>query len=211
MMLPRLLAISNRRLQPGMDLIDWLETMAEFEIPAVLIREKDLDDRSLWRLVVEARRRLPAATRLLVSSRPDVALAAGADGVHLPAGGLPITALRKTWGGRLLYGRSTHALEEIESALREGADFVALGPIFSPLSKPDERRAMGLSALSRATRLGLPIFALGGISSAEVAEVFQAGAHGVAGIHAFRHRAAAAAMLTATQRALATIGATETE
>lgn len=210
-MLARALAISDRHLQPAFDLSDWLEAMAELEVPLVLIREKDLDDRALYSLLVEARRRLPAAARLLVSSRPDLALASGADGVHLPAHGLGITALRKAWGDRLLYGRSTHALSEIQQAKEEAADYVVFGPIHSPLSKSDSKEAMGTSALSRVSRLGPPVFALGGMIPELVPDAILAGAHGVAGIHAFRHRAAAAAMLTALQRAIATIGATQTE
>lgn len=200
-MLPRVLAISDRKGQPGEELRRWLEIQAELETPAVLVREKDLADGELFTLLVGARRLLPPETRLLVSSRPDLALAAGADGIHLPARGLPIEPIRARFGRRLILGRSAHSLSEVEAARREGADYVAFGPVFSPLSKPSAGRLAGLAGLAEATRLGLPVLALGGVRAEHLLDLASSGAYGVASIGAMRERHQAAELL-ARARAL---------
>ena len=107
----------------------------EAGIGAVQLREKDLDDRALYDLARLARSILPPAVRLLVNGRLDVALAAGADGVHLPADGVPVAPLRARFGSGPLIGRSTHTVEEVERARDEGADYVTFGPVYATPGK----------------------------------------------------------------------------
>lgn len=183
-MLPtfNLLAISDRTTLP-LPMEDWLRALAAAEIGAVQLREKDLDDRSLYELACLARSALPPAVRLLVNGRIDVALAAGADGVHLPADGLPVAPLRARFGGGVLIGRSTHRLEEVERARDEGADYVTFGPVYAT---PGKGAPAGLGELRRAAAAGIPVFALGGVTLERFEELAGTGVAGIAAIRLFQ-------------------------
>jgi thiamine-phosphate pyrophosphorylase len=180
----RLMAISDRASLPVL-FADWLRDLGEAGIGAVQIREKDLDDRSLYGLARLARAALPPAARLLVNGRLDVALAAGADGVHLPADGVPAAALRARFGGGVLIGRSTHRVEEVERARDEGADYVTFGPVYAT---PGKGAPVGVAELARAAAAGLPVYALGGVTLERLGEVAAAGASGIAAIRMFQRQ-----------------------
>ncbi len=180
-----LLAISDRRAWGDAweeELPRWAARLAAAGVGALQLREKDLSDRALYELARRARAALPPPRRLLVNGRLDVALAAGADGAHLPADGVPIRALRARFGPGVLLGRSTHALAEVERAREEGADYAVFGPVFAT---PGKGPAVGLAALGRAAAGGLPVYALGGITLERLAAVAESGAAGVAGIRLF--------------------------
>lgn len=123
-----------------------------------------------------ARRGGPA--RVIVNRRLDVALAAGADGVHLGFDALAPADARALLGPAAEVGVSAHAPEEIDAGC--GASYAHLAPVFAPLSKPGSRPPLGLAALARACARGLPVFAQGGIRPERVREVVAAGAAGVA-------------------------------
>ena len=178
----RLLAISDRSSLP-LPMADWLRGLGAAGVGAVQIREKDLDDRALFGLARLARAALPPRTRLLVNGRVDVALAAGAGGVHLPADGVPVAALRARFGPGVVIGRSTHRVEEIERARDDGADYVTFGPVYDT---PGKGPAVGLAELSRAAAAGLPVYALGGVTLERLGELAAAGASGVAAIRMFQ-------------------------
>jgi len=120
---------------------------------------------------------------LLVNDRVDVALASGADGVHLPSDSFPSAAARRLLGPQARIGRSTHAAAEAEEALDEGADYVVLGPIFPTPSKEGFGPPLGVAALT-ALRRGSRVLAIGGIDATNAGETRAAGAHGVAVIRA---------------------------
>ena len=96
----------------------------------------------LLALVERARTILPASTAVLVNGRVDVALAAGADGVHLPSDSLPASEIRRRFGGGILIGVSTHRFEEVVAAREAGADYVTFGPVWPtrPVKHAEERR-----------------------------------------------------------------------
>lgn|GEM_PF-254282 len=189
----RLLAISQLATLPGAGesgpgdrASGWFAALAAAGVDALQLREKHLDDRSFYQLARSARAALPAPALLLVNGRADVALAAGADGVHLPADGVPATAVRARFGGGLLIGVSTHRLEEVERARRDGADYVVFGPVYPTPAKAGYGAPAGPRALARAAALGIPVYALGGVTLDRFAEVAAAGAAGVAGIRLFQ-------------------------
>jgi thiamine-phosphate pyrophosphorylase len=165
---------------------DWLRALATAGIGAVQIREKDLEDGALYDLARLARDVLPPITRVLVNGRLDIALAARADGAHLPADGLPAAPLRARFGPDVLLGRSTHSLEEVERARAEGMDYVAFGPVYAT---PGKGEPTGLEVLAQAAGLGVAVYALGGVTLERFGELAAAGAAGVAAIRLFQHSA----------------------
>ena len=123
--------------------------------------------------------------RLIVNDRVDVALAAGADGVHLGPDDLPVTAARSIMGPRALIGFSAGTPDEARDAEKSGADYLGTGAIYATSSKADAGPAIGVAglvAVCRATRL--PVVAIGGIGQGGAAPCIAAGAAGVAVITA---------------------------
>jgi thiamine-phosphate pyrophosphorylase len=150
----------------------------------VQVRDKELPARELIAVV---RRAMEVAQIVLVNSRVDVALAAGAAGVHLPAGSIAASEWRAIAPAGFLIGVSGHTLEDVVLAEREGADYVVFGPVFAPLSKTSELPARGLEELGRVSRaVKIPVLALGGITWENAPSCVDAGAAGVAGITMFR-------------------------
>ena len=167
-------------------LLSAIEEALRAGVKAVQLREKDLSAAELLPLARELREltRLYAA-RLLINDHIDLALAVHADGVHLGGHSLPTDVVRHMVGPNLLIGVSTHSHAEITLAARLGADFVTFGPVYATPSKAAFGAPQGLSALSQACLVSsLPVFALGGMTTSKVAEVLQAGAHGIALISA---------------------------
>ena len=149
----------------------------------VQIRERALEGRALLAQVdalARAARRASPRVRVIVNRRVDVALAAGADGVHLGLDALDPPEARRLLGAGALVGVSCHGPAEVARARERGADYAHLAPIFTPLSKPAGRPPLGLEALARAAALGLPVLAQGGIDPEGAARAVAAGAAGVA-------------------------------
>jgi thiamine-phosphate pyrophosphorylase len=121
----------------------------------------------------------------IVNDRCDLALAVEADGVHLGQGDLPYGNARKLMGAGKLIGLSTHNAEQVQEADRLKPDYIGFGPIFKPGSKQDHDPVVGVQGLTAIRRLtSLPIFAIGGVTVENVADVMKAGADGVAVISA---------------------------
>ena len=154
----------------------------------VQIREKELSGRELMALV----RRVmelpnPHSVRILVNTRVDVAIAAGAGGVHLPSASIAARDWRRTVPSGFLIGVSCHSLEDVMRAKAEGADYVLFGPVFAPLSKTSDLAPRGLEELARVSQgVEIPVLALGGITWENAQACVEAGAAGVAGISLFK-------------------------
>lgn len=154
----------------------------------IQIREKDLSARELFELINAVLALAnPRGVKILVNSRVDVALAAGAHGAHLPAGSPAPQVWHTLVPPGFLIGVSCHSIAEVQAAEAEGADYVIFGPIFDPISKPANSPAVGLRGLSRAAAaVKIPLLALGGITRANAESCVAAGAAGVAGISMFQ-------------------------
>lgn len=151
----------------------------------IQIREKDLSARALFELV-EAALKLPNphGSKFIVNTRADVALAAGAAGVHLPSGSPPARFWRRPG---LLIGVSCHSVEDVRQAEAEGANYVVFGPVFPPRSKIARAEPRGLQDLRRAAAaVKIPVLALGGVTRENSAACVSAGAAGIAGITIFQ-------------------------
>jgi thiamine-phosphate pyrophosphorylase len=179
--------ITDRRLHP--DLVGrTARALAQLPPGRVLVqlREKDLGGRELLRLSRSLAAACHAAgQRLVVNDRVDVALASGADGVHLPAAGIPVEDARRLLGPDALVGISCHSVDEVRRARDVGASYASVSPIYDTPSKRAYGPPVGLTVLREAAALGLPVIALGGITPARVPEVLAAGAGGVAAIRAW--------------------------
>jgi thiamine-phosphate pyrophosphorylase len=150
----------------------------------VQVRERELGGAALLahaESVAEAARAGARArggrARVIVNRRADVALALGADGVHLGFDAMDVAAARRLLGPDALVGVSCHAADEVRAA--HGASYAQLAPIFAPLSKPAARPPLGLAELGRAAG-GPPVLAQGGIDAERAAAAVAAGASGVA-------------------------------
>ena len=173
--------ITDRKAVGGFrPLLEVIRDQLHLGVDYLQIREKDLSARELFEFslaVLEVRdhqihTRQPA--KIILNSRADVALAIGADGVHLAA-----DAPRETLPG-LLVARSCHSIAEVESA---SADFVVFGPVFQGHGgKP----GVGLDQLRAACAVGKPVFALGGVDWDNAAACMAAGAEGISGIRLFQ-------------------------
>jgi thiamine-phosphate pyrophosphorylase len=164
------------------DSLEVAERAARDAVDLIQIRAKELSGRALTELVRSAV--AVAGSNVLVNTRTDVALACGAGGVHLPAGSIAPSTIRRIAPSGFLIGVSCHTIEELKEAEREGADFAVFGPIFSSITKTVT--PMGLDELRRATtRVRMPVYALGGVTKENASSCIEAGAAGVAGISLF--------------------------
>lgn len=176
--------VTDRSLCPGGSLTARVARAVAGGVDIVQLRERDMLAGELLSLALELREATEGRSLLVVNDRADVALAAGADGLHLPERGLPVAAARRLLGEGRLVGRSVHSLAEAVRAAEEGADYLVVGSIYATRSHPGASPA-GLGLLREvAARVSLPVLAIGGITAERVAEVVQAGASGVAVISA---------------------------
>jgi len=189
--IPRLYLITDRDATAGRALTDVVRaalaaTPADARgAVAVQLRDKDLDGRALTTLAHELRALTRAAgAALYVNDRVDVALAVGADGVHLGARALSPADVARV-APALAVAVSTHTRAEVEAAARSpNVRFAVFGPVWDTPSKRPYGSPVGVDALRDAATVGLPLLALGGVTPARVAVARAAGAVGVACIRA---------------------------
>jgi thiamine-phosphate pyrophosphorylase len=192
--------VSRRR-----KLLDKVAEAAECCVDFIQLREKDISIRELELLAKNAMKVIRensagkiGRTRLLINSRTDVAIACGADGVHLRSDDVSPGTVREMWENSLrpvrpkaLISVACHTVNEVALAARGGADFALFGPVFEK-RKVESRsglvdvRAHGVHVLKEACREGVPVIALGGVAFENASACIDAGAAGIAGIRIFQ-------------------------
>jgi len=152
----------------------------------IQLREKDLSSRELEKLAQEAMhivRQNSACTKLLINSRTDMAIACGADGVHLPSGDLSPAGVKRLWRGAPPFiSVACHSERDVELARIDGADLA----IFAPVFEKHEAKVAGRDELHKACAPDINVLALGGVTVGNARECIAAGAAGVAGIRLFQ-------------------------
>ena len=184
---PLLYYITDRRGLPREDVLPVIERAVAAGVDLIQLRERDLSARELLALAEAGMARCRGSkTRLLVNDRLDVALAAGADGLHLPSHGLPAVEVRRRFP-EMLVGASCHNAEEVRRAEESGADFVVFGPVFETASKQAYGPPVGVEQLESVARAAkIPVLALGGVTLENAGACLKAGAAGIAAIALFQ-------------------------
>ncbi len=178
----KLYAITDRHQCAPTPLADVVSELLDAGITAIQLREKDLSDTEL----IELARPIAGLcqnyeSKLFINTSTHIALEVGAAGVHLPKNAAPVTEVKAQAGGDLYVGCSVHSLDAAQNREAEGADFVTYSPIYPTASKPGYGPTVGITSLAAVIEgVKLPVFALGGITPARVAECLTAGAFGIA-------------------------------
>lgn len=197
---PVLCCVTDRRSFRAVDevaaaraVLDQIARAAAAGVDWIQIREKDLATRPLLQLVSAAVKAASAfSTRIFVNDRLDVALAAGAAGVHLGGESLPVAEVSR-WKKEsrapagFLVGASCHSLEAARAAEQDGADYLFFGPVFTTPSKMKYGPPLGLDHLRKScAAIRIPVLAIGGITLENAASCIEAGAAGIAAIRLFQ-------------------------
>lgn len=149
----------------------------------IQIRDKNAPSDELYDAAAECVRiAQDAGARIIVNDRADIALAAGAHGVHLGQTDLPAAEARELLGGAAIVGLSTHNLEQVAEALRLPVDYIAFGPVWPTRTKENPDPVVGLELLREAKRIAgdVPVVAIGGITRSNAAATLSAGADSLA-------------------------------
>ena len=184
MNLPKLYPITDARLT-NLSHAEQVARLCEGGATFIQLREKHLSPREFYHeteaALAVARER--GGVRLIVNDRADIALALGADGVHLGQHDLDPMAARRLLGSRFIIGYSTHSVAQAIEASRLPLDYIALGPIFDTHTKENPDPTLGLDALRQArARIdpSIPLIAIGGITHTNAPAALDAGANSLA-------------------------------
>jgi thiamine-phosphate pyrophosphorylase len=178
---PRLYAIIDPTLLTNSEL-DLAETLAGSGVELIQYRNKTASSRQFFEISRQLSSSLsPRGVRLIVNDRPDIALLAGAGGVHVGQEDLSVEEARAICGSDRWVGVSTHTLEQLAEADVTSADYIAFGPIFQTVTKKNPDPIVGTEILRKARQMTMkPLVAIGGITLERAAEVYRAGADSLA-------------------------------
>ena len=179
----RLYLVTDQELSENRDTLKTVEQALKGGVDIVQLREYSLNDSELLAMAKVIRRLTEKHKALfIVNNRLDIAMISGADGVHLGQNDLPVSDARKILGKDKIIGVSTHGMDQARKAVKEGADYIGVGPVYPTQTKKNVVPAVTLDYVRKAAsaRLGIPFFAIGGIKLHNVEEVLRAGARRVA-------------------------------
>jgi len=174
-----MLVTDTERLR-GRDVADVVRAAVDGGVDVVQVREKSLAHGALVALATRVREAIAGRAMLFVNGDVEAAIEAGADGVHLPASGPAVAAVRARVGDALVISRAVHSIDAAVGAERDSADMLVLGTVFPSPSHPGAQ-TIGLDGVREVcVRVAIPVIAIGGITPANARDIMRAGAAGVA-------------------------------
>lgn len=182
----RLYLCTDRLLAMGRPIIQAVEQAIQGGVTMVQLREKDASTRDFYRVALEVQ----AVTKrhgipLVINDRLDIALAIGADGIHLGQSDMPVEVARRLVGSSMFIGISAATVESALAMQKAGADYIGTGPVYPTGSKGDAGDAIGVNGLSAVCNaVSIPVVAIGGISAANTPGIMESGVDGIAVISA---------------------------
>jgi thiamine-phosphate pyrophosphorylase len=182
----RLYLCTDQVLSLGRPITEAVEAALAGGVTMVQLREKEVSSREFYEIALK----IKAITQkhgipLVINDRPDIALAVGAEGIHIGQSDLPLPVVRKLAGKALFIGVSAGTVEEALAAQREGADYLGVGAVYPTGSKADAGDAIGLAGLLAVRQaVSIPVVGIGGIGPRNAGEVRKTGAAGIAVISA---------------------------
>jgi len=178
--------VTDRSLARGRSLVDVVRDAVAGGVTCVQLREKDCSTRDFLHEALLLKDILkPVGVPLIINDRVDIALAAGADGVHLGQSDMPIRYARRLGPPEWIIGVSAGSVQEAVKAEEEGADYIGASPVFNTPTKTDTVQPLGLEGLRQMRgAVSVPLVAIGGINTGNLKEVIMAGADGVAVVSA---------------------------
>ncbi len=166
--------------QPEEELISKVNQMIKGGVTVLQLREKTLSSKEFLNRALKLRKIIPPRISFIINDRIDIALACGAEGVHLGQDDIPLSIARKIMGESKIIGISTHSFKQAIEAKAEGADYIGIGPVFSTPTKPGVC-PVGLEIVSRIKKeIKIPLVAIGGISKENAKKVLETGTDGIA-------------------------------
>jgi len=182
----RLYLITDQASLRGRTLADVVLAALQGGVSCVQLREKALATRDFVTLALAVKDLLaPFDVPLVINDRMDVALACGAQGVHLGQSDMPVALARQMLPPEVFIGLSVESLGDVARAAGQAVDYLGISPVFATPTKTDTAAPWGLAGISQVRALtGLPLVAIGGIHQGNAAEVLQAGADGLAVVSA---------------------------
>lgn len=181
-----LYAVTDRELLGNTSEVEAARLCYEGGADVVQLRAKNVDGGELLTVAKEMQKIAEEHCKyFIVDDRVDVAVLAGADGVHIGQSDIPVTEARRLCGDHMIIGVSVSNVEEAIKAVEGGADYLGVGPIFSTKTKSDAGDALGLDAIYDIRKaVDVPIVGIGGINRGNLLDVIHAGADGVAVVSA---------------------------
>jgi len=177
--------VTDRRMTTNLSLPALIKKAVAGGVTVIQLREKECPTKEFFELALEVKKVIPPEIPLIINDRLDIALAAGADGVHLGQADLPVEVARKLLGPKAIIGLSVENFEQLQEAKNLPVDYLAISPVFPTPTKTDTGPAWGLEGLAQARRLtGRPLVAIGGINETNAFQIIQAGADGIAVVSA---------------------------
>jgi thiamine-phosphate pyrophosphorylase len=182
----RLYLVTDQSLMRGRPLADVVAAAVQGGVSCVQLREKDLGTRDFLAQALLLKTLLaPWRVPLVINDRIDIALACGADGVHLGQSDLPVAEARKLLPPEVFIGWSVESMDEVLQSVALPLDYLGVSPVFATPTKTDTGRAWGLDGLARVrAATALPLVAIGGIHAGNARQLLRAGADGLAVVSA---------------------------
>ena len=178
--------VTDRELSLGRTIEDTVRAAVSGGVTIVQLREKHCSTREFLELAINLKKILQDKNiPLIINDRLDIALASGADGIHIGQSDMPYEIARKYLGSDAIIGLSVENIEQVESANNLDVDYIGISPVFSTPTKTDTQPPFGLDGVSKACKKSRhPAVAIGGINKTNASDIIKAGADGIAVVSA---------------------------